>query len=100
MASSSLNTKTSFHARSNSLPSRPHPIILQCNEHLERLRSPHETSSSSSLLSHKLGALQDLHECVEKLVQLPLTQEALQESCVNDGLLDGSLRLLDVCTTA
>ncbi|XP_057456427.1 uncharacterized protein LOC130747494 [Lotus japonicus] len=97
------NTKTSYHARSNSLPSRPHPIVLQCNEHLDRLRSSNETSSSSSL-SHKLGALQDLHECIEKLVQLPLTQEALlhepQESCVNDELLDGSLRLLDVCTTA
>ncbi|XP_057456426.1 uncharacterized protein LOC130747493 [Lotus japonicus] len=97
------NTKTSFHARSNSLPSRPHPIVLQCDEHLDRLRSSNETSSSSSL-SHKLGALQDLHECVEKLVQLPLTQETLlhepQESCVNDELLYGSLRLLDVCTTA
>ncbi|KAJ1393646.1 hypothetical protein SESBI_34830 [Sesbania bispinosa] len=103
MAASHLNTKSNFHARSNSLPSRPHPIILQCNEHLDRLRSSHETSSSSSLLSHKLGGLQDLHECVEKLVQLPLTQEALlhepQESWV-DELLYGSLRLLDVCTAA
>ncbi|KAJ1428195.1 hypothetical protein SESBI_09202 [Sesbania bispinosa] len=104
MAASPLNTKSNFHARSNSLPSRPHPIILQCNEHLDRLiRSSQETSPSSSLLSHKLGGLQDLHECVEKLVELPLTQETLlhepQESWV-DGLLDGSLRLLDVCTAA
>ncbi|KAJ1428194.1 hypothetical protein SESBI_09200 [Sesbania bispinosa] len=104
MAASPLNTKSNFHARSNSLPSRPHPIILQCNEHLDWLiRSSQETSSSSSLLSHKLGGLQDLLECVEKLVQLPLTQEALlhepQESWV-DELLDGSLRLLDVCTAA
>ncbi|MED6183466.1 hypothetical protein PIB30_038145 [Stylosanthes scabra] len=94
------NTKYNLHARSNSLPSRPHPLILQCNEHLERLRSSHETSSS---LSQKLGALQDLHECVESLVQLPLTQDTLllepQENCV-DALLDGSLRLLDVCTSA
>ena len=103
MEASPLNTKSHFHARSNSLPSRPHPLILQCNEHLERLRASHETSSSSSLLSHKLGALQDLHECVEKLVQLPLTQDTLlhepQENWV-DELLDGSLRLLDVCTSA
>ncbi|KAI4298324.1 hypothetical protein L6164_031898 [Bauhinia variegata] len=49
--------------------------------------------------SHKLQGLQDLHDCIEKLVQLPLTQESLlQES--QDELLDGSLRLLDVCTTA
>ncbi|XP_057456424.1 uncharacterized protein LOC130747491 [Lotus japonicus] len=93
-----LKMAASFHARSNSLPSRPHPIILQCNEHLERLRSSSETSSSSSL-SHKLGALQDLHECVEKLVQLPLTQEALLHE-PQEELLDGSLRLLDVCTAA
>ncbi|XP_027355382.1 uncharacterized protein LOC113865185 [Abrus precatorius] len=103
MANSSSNTKYHFHARSNSLPSRPHPLIQQCNELLERLRASHETSSSSSLLSHRLGGLQDLHECVEKLVQLPLTQEALlhdpQESSV-DELLDGSLRVLDVCTVA
>ncbi|XP_072086592.1 uncharacterized protein [Arachis hypogaea] len=97
-------TKSNFHARSNSLPSRPHPLILQCNEHLERLRSSNETSSSSSSsLRYKLGALQDLHECVENLVQLPLTQDTLlhepQENCV-DELLDGSLRLLDVCTSA
>ncbi|MED6169482.1 hypothetical protein PIB30_021780 [Stylosanthes scabra] len=95
------NTKSNLHARSNSLPSRPHPLILQCNEHLERLRSSHETSSS---LSHKLGALQDLHECVESLVQLPLTQDTLlrepQENNCVDELLDGSLRLLDVCTSA
>ncbi|XP_061352727.1 uncharacterized protein LOC133297571 [Gastrolobium bilobum] len=101
MAPSTLKTKSNFHARSNSLPSRPHPLILQCNEHLDRLRASHETSSSSSLLSHKLGGLQDLHDCVENLIQLPLIQEALlhnsQENWV-DELLDGSLRLLDVCT--
>ncbi|KAK7257955.1 hypothetical protein RIF29_32306 [Crotalaria pallida] len=94
MEASLMNTKSNFHARSNSLPSRPHPLILQCNEHLERLIASQETSSSPSLLSHKLGGLQDLHDCVEKLVQLPQTKEALLE----DELLDASLRLLDVCT--
>ncbi|XP_027357061.1 uncharacterized protein LOC113866368 [Abrus precatorius] len=101
MAASPLNPKSHFHARSKSLPSRPHPLILQCNEHLERLRASHETSSSSSLLNQKLGGLQDLHECVEKLFQLPLTKEALHHHCQEnwvDELLNGSLRLLDVCT--
>ncbi|KAG4988377.1 hypothetical protein AAZX31_11G114600 [Glycine max] len=96
-------SQSHFHVRSNSLPSRPHPLILQCNEHLDRLRSSNETSSSSSSLSHKLGGLQDLHECVEKLFHLSLSQEALHHECQEnrvDELLNGSLRLLDVCTAA
>ncbi|VVA30019.1 PREDICTED: Protein of unknown function DUF241 [Prunus dulcis] len=44
--------------------------------------------------------LQDLHECVENFLLLPLTQQALAQECgdkwINE-LLDGSLRLLDVC---
>ncbi|CAL5205623.1 unnamed protein product [Lathyrus oleraceus] len=103
-ASSPFNTKSNFRGRSISLPSRPHPLILKCNQHLEALlRSSNETSPSS-LLCHKIGGLRDLIECVENLIQLPLTQEALihdqhQENWVNN-LLDGSLRLLDVCSAA
>ncbi|XP_054785748.1 uncharacterized protein LOC129292211 [Prosopis cineraria] len=95
------------HPRSNSLPSKPHPLILQCNEHLSRLEASTATTSSSSSLSssfgHKLSDLEDLHETVEKLVQLSLTREVLvQESQENwvEKLLDGSLRLLDACTAA
>ncbi|KAI9127577.1 hypothetical protein K1719_000570 [Acacia pycnantha] len=93
------------HTRSKSLPSKPHPLILQCNEHLSRLEASTATtsSSSSSSFSHKLRDLQDLHETVEKLAQLSLTKEVLvQESQENwvEKLLDGSLRLLDACTAA
>ncbi|KAK7351858.1 hypothetical protein VNO77_11601 [Canavalia gladiata] len=103
MAASPLNPKSHFHGRSNSLPSRPHPLILKCNEHLDSLRASNEASTSSSQLSHKVGGLQDLIGCVEKLVQLPLIQQVLLHECQEnwvDGLLDGSLRLLDVCTAA
>lgn len=103
MEFSSLNTKTHNHARSNSLPSKPHPIILQCNEHLSKLGGANSNfdAISSLTLTHKLNILQDLHICIEKLVQLPLTQEALvkqsQEKWV-DEFLESSLRLLDTCT--
>ncbi|KAK7264280.1 hypothetical protein RJT34_31887 [Clitoria ternatea] len=94
---------TLHHQSSKSLPCRPHPLILQCNQHLGSLEASEATSSSSSLFCHKLADLLTLHNCVEKLVQLPLTQEVLdkehQEKWV-DELLDGSLRLLDVCTVA
>ncbi|KAK7409821.1 hypothetical protein VNO78_00159 [Psophocarpus tetragonolobus] len=103
MASSPLNPKSGNHGRSNSLPSRPHPLIVTCNEQLDSLRAFTQTSSSSSLLIHKIGALQDLIESVEKLIQLPLTLDALlpqrQQNWV-DEFLDGSLRLLDMCTAA
>ncbi|KAI4295507.1 hypothetical protein L6164_035549 [Bauhinia variegata] len=103
MAASPLNLKPHSQARSNSLPSEPHPLILQCNEHLSRLEASNATCSSSSLLSLKVTGLHDLHECVENLVQLPHTQQVLvqehQEKWV-DELLDGSLRLLDACTAA
>jgi len=103
MAASPLNSKSNFHGRSISLPSRPHPLILKCNEHLETLLRSSDETSSSTLICHKIDGLRDLIECVEKLVQLPLTQDALlhehQENGVNN-LLDGSLRLLDVCSAA
>ncbi|XP_028765760.1 uncharacterized protein LOC114723701 [Neltuma alba] len=92
----------SFHARSNSLPSRPHPLVLRCNEHIDRLKASCETSSSS-LLVHNIEGLRDLHDCLENLIQLPLIQQALLQECEDnllDELLDGSLRLIDACTAA
>ncbi|XP_061352741.1 uncharacterized protein LOC133297591 [Gastrolobium bilobum] len=103
MAATPFSPTSHHQSRSNSLPTRPHPLILLCNQHLGSLEASDETSSSSLLFSHKLTGLQTLHDCVEKLVLLPLTQEVLvqerQEKWV-DELLDGSLRLLDVCTVA
>ncbi|XVE67260.1 hypothetical protein DITRI_Ditri08aG0146100 [Diplodiscus trichospermus] len=91
-----------YHSRSNSLPSRQHPITSQIDENLSRLRAP-EASSTSSSIGHNLNGLQDLHEFVDLLLQLPLTQQALaQEQNLKwvEVLLDGSLVILDVCSTA
>ncbi|TYJ03538.1 hypothetical protein E1A91_A12G034700v1 [Gossypium mustelinum] len=92
----------SYHARSNNLPSRQHPIVSQIDENLNRLRASQSASTSSSI-GHNLSGLQELHECVDVLLQFPLTQQALaqekQREMVKE-LLDGSLMLLDVCTTA
>ncbi|KAL9333122.1 hypothetical protein Peur_073261 [Populus x canadensis] len=100
MAASPVRQKTSFHARSNSLPSRPHPIISEFDENICRVRDSQATSksSSSSSIGHKLSSLQDLYDSVDKFLQLPLTQQGLaqqrNQKCV-DELLEGSLRLLD-----
>ncbi|XP_021286699.1 uncharacterized protein LOC110418330 [Herrania umbratica] len=93
---------TSYHSRSNSLPSRQHPITSQIDENLNRLRASQSASTSSSI-GQNLSGLQDLHEYVDMLLQLPLTQQALaqeQQRKWVEELLDGSLVLLDVCSTA
>ncbi|WRX13740.1 hypothetical protein QQP08_006227 [Theobroma cacao] len=51
MASSPPNPKPLFHARSDSLPSRPHLFRSQLEEHLCRLRATDASSSSSSSIS-------------------------------------------------
>ena len=100
MAAIESNPKASIHIRSNSLPSIPHTIVSQFEENLNRLKS--YDSASSSSLSHKLGDLQDLQDCTDKLLYLSTTQQVLAQDCCQkwvDELLDGSLRLLDICST-
>ncbi|KAF3952970.1 hypothetical protein CMV_021538 [Castanea mollissima] len=102
MAASTFNSKSHQHTRSNSLPTRTHPLISEFHDQLSRLRDLEATSSSSTSICQKLNGLQDLHDCVDKLLLLPFTQALAQEQCeklVNE-MLDGSLNLLDVCDMA
>ncbi|KAI9128195.1 hypothetical protein K1719_001188 [Acacia pycnantha] len=102
MAAIESNPKISLHTRSNSFPNAPHPLVSQFEEHLNRLKSS-TSASSSSTLSHKLGGLQDLQDSTDELLQLSTTQQVLAQDCSQklvDELLDGSLRLLDICNTA
>ncbi|KAF3966422.1 hypothetical protein CMV_009481 [Castanea mollissima] len=98
MAASPIN----HHFRSNSFPTRAHPLISEFNEKLSRLRCSEATSSSSTSLSQKLIGLQDLHDSVDNLLLLPFSQALAQEQNQKwfNELLDGSLRLLDVCGIA
>ncbi|KAL5726332.1 hypothetical protein ACHQM5_009383 [Ranunculus cassubicifolius] len=94
MASSPLNPKTSYHVRSISLPSSSHPLILNVEEHLCRLRSSESTSCSSSTFDN----LSALYESVEDLVSKKAVCIDKSNTCVSD-VFDGSLRLLDICST-
>ncbi|WCJ44675.1 hypothetical protein M5689_025331 [Euphorbia peplus] len=96
MASSIQTSKASCHVRSLSLPKTSHPLTVSVEVQLDRLRSSQSASSSSSVF-HKLSSLKDLYESVDDLLQLPHTNEQLRGSA--DKVLDGSVRLLDVCST-
>ncbi|KAK0594843.1 hypothetical protein LWI29_001203 [Acer saccharum] len=87
------------HTRSNSLPSRSHPFVSEIDKNFCRLKANSEGTSSSSICQ-KLNGLQDLYDCVDKLLLLPtLVQEKINDKFVNE-LLDGSLRTFDLCSTA
>ena len=84
----------SYHTRSFSFPSNSHPVVDQLNEELCRLRSSQGASTSS--MTNKLTGLKDLYKCVDEFLQLPQSQ-------IKTGLdevLDGSLRLIDICSTS
>ncbi|KAI6688437.1 hypothetical protein NL676_025265 [Syzygium grande] len=81
MASSIETLKMSSHFRSISLPSRSHPLTTTVEEHLSRLRSS-QTVSSSSSASQSLGELEDLYDCIDDLLRLPLTQQ--MKECVQE----------------
>ncbi|XVE67277.1 hypothetical protein DITRI_Ditri08aG0147700 [Diplodiscus trichospermus] len=91
-----------YHSRSNSLPSRQHPITSQFDEILKRLRAS-EAASTSSSIGHNLNGFQDLHEYVDLLLQLPLIRQDLAQEPNRkwvEELLDGSLMLLEGCFVA
>ncbi|KAL5778332.1 hypothetical protein ACOSP7_011258 [Xanthoceras sorbifolium] len=102
MEATNETAKASSHARSNSLPSGSHPLIVSVEDQLQRLRASSEatTTSSPSMICQNLVGLKDLYECVNNMLQLPLAQKAFcneqQDKSVGD-VLDGSLRLLDMC---
>ncbi|MCL7050044.1 hypothetical protein MKW94_022382 [Papaver nudicaule] len=108
MVVSSLKPKTPFHARSISFPSRSNnPLTLPVEEQLFKLKSSSslsdEATSTFSPLSsmcRNLSGLKDLFDCVDQdLLQSTTTHRVLSHKCVN-GVLDGTLALLDTCSNA
>ncbi|KAG8378058.1 hypothetical protein BUALT_Bualt08G0098600 [Buddleja alternifolia] len=89
-----------FHSRSNSFPSQSHPIINDVEDHLRRLKSTEATSTSATSICANLASLRDLHECINNMIQMSSIQQALSneqgQSWINE-LLEGSLRLVDLC---
>ncbi|KAI3900099.1 hypothetical protein MKW98_000999 [Papaver atlanticum] len=85
------SSNKTFHARTISLPTTSYPLTLVVEEPLCRLRSS-ELATSSSSISNNLARIKDLYESVEDFLW---THDA---KCL-DTVLDGSIMLLDVCST-
>ncbi|CAA0812473.1 Arabidopsis protein of unknown function (DUF241 [Striga hermonthica] len=87
-----------FHIRSNSFPSQSHPTAKDVEGHLERLKASQAASTSS--ICKNLASLKDLHKGINDMIQTPSIQQELahlqNENWTNE-LLEGSLRLVDLC---
>ncbi|XP_058216635.1 uncharacterized protein LOC131327488 [Rhododendron vialii] len=84
MASSPLRSKSNYHIRSVSLPSRLHQVITPVDEHL------------------RLSGLEKMYDRLGDLLQLPQTQQAFAQQRHEkwvEVVLEKYLRLLDVCAT-
>ncbi|KAJ9146896.1 hypothetical protein P3X46_029111 [Hevea brasiliensis] len=91
----------SYHVRSISLPSRSHPTTLRVEQELNKLKTWEASSTSTSgSICIGLSGLEDLYKGVNDLLSMSSTQEILShcqnEKCL-ENLLDGSVRLLDIC---
>ncbi|XP_025804133.1 uncharacterized protein LOC112883116 [Panicum hallii] len=87
--------------RSTSLPVRPHALVLELEDELQRLRSGAAASAPSpAALAGRLG---DAYGRIEELVRLPGGRDALSSArwrrAVEAGL-DASVALLDLCERA
>ncbi|KAJ6736925.1 BPS1-LIKE PROTEIN [Salix viminalis] len=91
-----------YHVRSISLPTRSHPTTLEVEEALNKLKA-WESSPTSGSICNGLSGVEELCKYVDKLLNLASTQEVLshnQKGKCHEELLDGSVRLLDVCSIA
>ncbi|KAK9666696.1 hypothetical protein RND81_14G204300 [Saponaria officinalis] len=98
MAKNSLNSST--HFRSISLPTTCQTISAQFDEHLSRLLLSKNATTSCSSLCQSVSTLVGLYECVDELLARPANQQVISRNCQAkwvDDVLEGSLKLLDVC---
>lgn len=89
-----------LHVRSNSLPSESHPVVNAVEDHLRRLKSSEEVTTSATSVSAILAILGVVHESINNLIQMPSIQQSLTRGD-NDKwtnqLLEESLGLVDLC---
>ncbi|XP_058777709.1 uncharacterized protein LOC131651976 [Vicia villosa] len=93
-----------YHVRSNSFPSQSHPSSTRIEQEINNIKTWEATSTSTSYsITTGLSLLQDLYISLEDLLNMSSTQNIIShrqgEKCVEE-LLDGSVKILDVCGIA
>nr|GLL19112.1 uncharacterized protein LOC109167639 [Ipomoea trifida] len=92
------------HIRSISFPSRSHPSIQKVEEELNKLKTLQVSAApEAATISSGLLGLEQLYKCMDDLLNLPQTLQALtqyQNKKWVDGLLEKSIKLLDICGLA
>ncbi|CAN6918020.1 unnamed protein product [Brassica oleracea] len=85
--------------RSISLPSRSHPSTAGIEEALNKVKAINTTPGSSESVLMALAGLEELYNCTEEFLKMGSTQRVLSSdgSEFMEEMLDGSLRLMDIC---
>ncbi|KAM7520019.1 hypothetical protein LguiB_018981 [Lonicera macranthoides] len=101
MASSSSRSNTGYHVRSASFPSTSHPTTIRVEAELNKLQTREASATpTAEMICSSLSSLEELYRSVDDLLNFSTTQNALShyqnEKWVNE-ILDGSMRLLDIC---
>ncbi|KAF7129966.1 hypothetical protein RHSIM_Rhsim10G0203300 [Rhododendron simsii] len=109
MESSPSSTCLQYQYRSISLPSRLHPQNTKIEAELTKLKTWQSSIVSSTVptsgetIRTGLVGLAELYNCVEELINSPITQQALvqhRKGVLAEETLEGSIRLLDSCNVA
>ncbi|QHO40322.1 uncharacterized protein DS421_5g136520 [Arachis hypogaea] len=91
-----------LHVRSNSLPNGSHPCSSRVQEQLNNLRNFEATCTSESVVKG-LSMLEDVYFSMDNLLNVGSTQKAISDhqsvKCFQE-ILDGSIKVLDVCGIA
>ncbi|ESQ53524.1 hypothetical protein EUTSA_v10026899mg [Eutrema salsugineum] len=88
--------------RSVSLPSRSHPSTSGIEEALNKMKIITTTTDSSESILMGLAGLEELYNCTEDFLKMDSTQRVMSSdrSRFMEEMLDGSLRLMDICSVS
>ncbi|XP_010432241.1 PREDICTED: uncharacterized protein LOC104716556 [Camelina sativa] len=96
------NMITKKQLRSTSLPSRSHPSTSEIEEALNKIKTINTTTGSSESILMGLAGLEELYNSTEEFLKMDSTQRVMSSggSEFMEEMLDGSLRLMDICSVS